>query len=143
MRTILTTTQSCLLAAMFVLTGCGDSGSKPPAAPVAPGPISVSGAPSTTGTTNASSPSAPNSTGTTASNPSQIILRHNEEHPDQKVERLDQPTFERLRDLGYLDAVPDDPGQGPGTCFHYRMHLELGRLYPTCSVHGAALPLLW
>lgn len=61
---------------------------------------------------------------------------HRADHPG--AARSITPGFLlELRAGGYLDAIPDDPGEGPGTALNYSVTgLSANRV--RCRVHGAA-----
>jgi len=48
---------------------------------------------------------------------------------------LDAAFFTSLKSGGYLQSIPQDPGQGPGTSGHYHDTTENNGIY--CSVHGS------
>lgn len=47
---------------------------------------------------------------------------------------LDASFYTSLRSGGYLQSIPQDPGQGPGTSANYAMTSELNGI--KCKVHG-------
>lgn len=48
------------------------------------------------------------------------------------------PVLPLLKEGGYLQTLPDDPGQGPGTATHFSLTTEGNGV--TCSVHGSIPP---
>jgi hypothetical protein len=47
---------------------------------------------------------------------------------------LDAAFFAALKSGGYLQSIPDDPGQGPGSSGHYRITSAGNGI--TCEIHG-------
>ncbi|MBI3894067.1 MAG: hypothetical protein HY303_21320 [Candidatus Wallbacteria bacterium] len=105
----------------------------------ADGGIAIGGNPSTRPTT-ASRPSPPSGAAAQAQacyeNQARIaraVELYNRDH-NTKSQRLDPDFLRELVASGYLQTVPDDPGQGPGTSGHY-VFTDSGNGVK-CTVHG-------